>query len=111
MKGKQSMASISINETGLRFGDTFTVSFVPPKRYKGGLWARADGYANATSQGVALLYTQFVNLDGRSSQSGPFVLGPTPSWPAGGCDLVVRLVALSGGRTSYLAQTEAVVLP
>lgn len=85
------MASITAPD-GLHFGDTFEVEFVPPKSYKGGLWARADCYR----EGDGHLYTQFVNLDDTSSQDGPFVLGPTPSWLEGGASCTVQLMSLSG---------------
>ena len=78
---------------GLHFGDTFMVEYEPPRRYTGGLWARADCYQNGTH-----VYAQYVNVDDTSSQDGPFTLGPTPSWSGGAASCTVRLLALSGTR-------------
>lgn len=91
---------------GLSFGDTFTVEVTAPNRYNGGLWARGE------CRQESVVWVQYVNLDDTSTQDGPFVLGPTPSWSGGGADCTVTLLVLNGYHPDRaLASDDFAVLP
>ena len=86
---------------GLAFGDTFTVEFTAPNHYNGGLWARGECH---NADGIA--WVQYVNLDDTSTQDGPFVLGPTPSWSGGGAECRVDLLVLNGYRADRVLASD-----
>ena len=86
---------------GLRFGDTFTVEFTAPRNYNGGLWVRGE------CRQESVVWVQYVNLDDTSTQDGPFVLGPTPSWSGGGATCTVTLLVLNGYRADRDLATDA----
>lgn len=89
---------------GLSFGDTFTVEFTAPRNYNGGLWARGE------CRQESVVWVQYVNLDDTSTQDGPFVLGPTPSWSGGGAECNVTLLVLNGYRADRVLASDAFVV-
>lgn len=102
---------------GLVFGQTFSVAFVPANGPDKDYWARADCYANASTQtSVAIgapVYAQYVHLE-PGIQQGPFTLGPTPSWSGGGATCTVKLLAFSypsGTFSNPLATDDFTVAP